>query len=38
VPAKVMRTYDPASGWQPPLRDLLIEPPPDWPTAARSKG
>lgn len=32
VPAKVVRHYDPANGWQPQLKELLIEPPEDWPT------
>lgn len=27
VPAKVVRRYDPATGWQPELRDLRIDPP-----------
>lgn len=30
VPAKVIRRYDPATGWQPELRDLHIEPPEGW--------
>jgi len=30
VPAKVVRRYDPASGWTPALRDLHIEPPEGW--------
>lgn len=30
VPAKVVRRYDPATGWQPALRDLHIEPPEGW--------
>ena len=34
VPAKVIRRYDPATGWQPALRDLRIEPPEGW-TAKR---
>ena len=32
VPAKVVRHYDRAEGWQPKITDLLIEPPDDWPT------
>jgi acetyltransferase-like isoleucine patch superfamily enzyme len=36
VPAKVVRHYVPGSGWQPELKDLLIEPPDDWPTPVRS--
>jgi acetyltransferase-like isoleucine patch superfamily enzyme len=35
VPAKVVRTWDPAGGWAPEIRDLHIDPPPGWP--ARSK-
>jgi carbonic anhydrase/acetyltransferase-like protein (isoleucine patch superfamily) len=31
VPAKLVRRWDPADGWQPALRDLQIEPPADWP-------
>jgi acetyltransferase-like isoleucine patch superfamily enzyme len=31
VPAKVVRRWDPADGWQPALRDLHIDAPPDWP-------
>lgn len=34
VPAKVVRRYDPAAGWQPELRDLHIEPPEGWPVSA----
>jgi acetyltransferase-like isoleucine patch superfamily enzyme len=30
IPAKVIRRYDPATGWQPALRDLRIEPPEGW--------
>jgi hypothetical protein len=36
VPAKVVRRYDPAAGWQPELRDLHIEPPDGW--TVRSAG
>jgi acetyltransferase-like isoleucine patch superfamily enzyme len=32
VPARVVRRYDPVSGWQPALRDLHIDPPDGWPT------
>jgi acetyltransferase-like isoleucine patch superfamily enzyme len=35
VPAKLVRTWDPAGGWAPEIRDLHIDPPPGWP--ARSK-
>jgi acetyltransferase-like isoleucine patch superfamily enzyme len=35
VPAKLVRRYDPADGWQPALRDLHIEPPAGWPVAGR---
>ena len=38
VPAKVVRSYDPISGWQPALKDLLIEPPEDWPTPVPNIG
>jgi acetyltransferase-like isoleucine patch superfamily enzyme len=31
VPARMVRRWDPESGWQPALRDLLIDPPDDWP-------
>ena len=33
VPARLVRRYDPAYGWQPALRDLHIEPPEGWPIA-----
>ncbi len=33
VPARLIRCYDPASGWQPELRDLRIDPPEGWPVA-----
>ena len=33
VPARVVRRYEPGSGWQPALRAVRIDPPPDWPTA-----
>jgi carbonic anhydrase/acetyltransferase-like protein (isoleucine patch superfamily) len=33
IPAAVVRRYDPASGWQPALRDVLIDVPDDWPVA-----
>jgi carbonic anhydrase/acetyltransferase-like protein (isoleucine patch superfamily) len=31
IPAKVVRRWDPSSGWQPALRDLQIDPPSGWP-------
>lgn len=31
VPARLVRHWDPAEGWQPALRDLHIEPPVGWP-------
>lgn len=31
VPARVIRCYDPASGWRPDLRELCIEAPEGWP-------
>jgi acetyltransferase-like isoleucine patch superfamily enzyme len=31
IPARVVRRYDPATGWQPALRDVHIEPPEGWP-------
>ncbi len=30
VPAKLVRRYDAASGWQPQLRELMIDPPEGW--------
>lgn len=30
VPAKLVRRYDPERGWQPALRDVLIDPPAGW--------
>lgn len=33
VPAKLIRRYDPSSGWQPALRELHIEAPEGWPPA-----
>ena len=30
APAKAVRHWDPATGWQPPLRDLDIRPPEGW--------
>jgi acetyltransferase-like isoleucine patch superfamily enzyme len=30
VPATVVRRWDPSEGWQPALRDVLIDPPPGW--------
>jgi acetyltransferase-like isoleucine patch superfamily enzyme len=35
IPAKVVRRYDPATGWQPSLRDIVSDVPDDWPTPAR---
>jgi acetyltransferase-like isoleucine patch superfamily enzyme len=32
VPARVVRRYDPAAGWQPALRDVSIDPPEGWPS------
>jgi len=31
VPAKLIRRYDPHTGWQPELRDVHIDPPEGWP-------
>lgn len=31
IPARVVRRWTPAAGWQPELRDLGVEAPPDWP-------
>jgi acetyltransferase-like isoleucine patch superfamily enzyme len=31
APAKVVRRYEPATGWQPELRDLDSDPPEGWP-------
>ncbi|MET0726974.1 MAG: acyltransferase [Acidimicrobiales bacterium] len=31
VPAKVVRRYEPGTGWEPRLRDVLIDAPPGWP-------
>jgi len=33
IPARVVRRYEPGSGWQPDLRDVLIDAPPGWPAA-----
>jgi acetyltransferase-like isoleucine patch superfamily enzyme len=33
IPATVVRQYDPELGWRPELRDVVIDPPPGWPTA-----
>jgi carbonic anhydrase/acetyltransferase-like protein (isoleucine patch superfamily) len=33
VPAKLIRRYDPATGWQPELRELHIDPPEGWSVA-----
>jgi acetyltransferase-like isoleucine patch superfamily enzyme len=30
IPATVVRRYDPDSGWQPALRDVVIDAPPGW--------
>lgn len=35
IPATVVRRYDPETGWQPELRDVLIDAPPGWPVARR---
>lgn len=35
IPAKVVRRWTPGEGWQPALRDVLINTPPDWPVAGR---
>jgi|SRR5262245_48711216 len=35
VPAKLVRRYDPATGWQPTLRDLHIDAPEGWRVARR---
>ena len=32
TPAKVVRRYEPGAGWQPALRDVLIDAPDGWPT------
>lgn len=32
VPARLVRRYDPEGGWQPSLRELELDPPPDWPS------
>lgn len=34
VPARLIRRYDPATGWQPELRELFIDPPAGWSVAA----
>lgn len=31
IPATVVRRYEPGTGWQPALRDVVIDAPPDWP-------
>ena len=36
APARVVRRYEPGAGWQPSLRDVLIEVPPGWPVAGAS--
>jgi acetyltransferase-like isoleucine patch superfamily enzyme len=33
TPARVVRRYEVGSGWQPALRDVLIDAPPGWPAA-----
>ncbi len=38
VPARVVRRLDPASGWQPSLRDVLIDAPPGWPAPGAAEG
>lgn len=35
IPARVVRRWTPSEGWQPELRDLDIDPPPDWPGPSR---
>jgi acetyltransferase-like isoleucine patch superfamily enzyme len=37
VPARMVRRWDPAEGWQPALRELHIDPPEGWP-AGRAAG
>ncbi|MGQ0831192.1 MAG: acyltransferase [Microthrixaceae bacterium] len=32
VPAKLVRRFEPGTGWRPELRDVLIDAPPGWPT------
>lgn len=34
IPATVVRRYEPDTGWQPALRDVVIDAPPDWPASA----
>ena len=36
IPATVVRRYEPGVGWQPELRDVLIDAPPGWPAGGRS--
>lgn len=36
IPARVVRRYEPDRGWQPALRDVLIDAPPGWPSPMRS--
>lgn len=36
IPATVVRRYEPGVGWQPKLRDVLIDAPPGWPAAKSS--
>lgn len=36
IPAVVVRRYEPSTGWQPSLRDVLIDAPPGWPTTDRT--
>jgi carbonic anhydrase/acetyltransferase-like protein (isoleucine patch superfamily) len=33
TPARIVRRYEAGSGWQPALRDVLIDAPPGWPAA-----
>lgn len=33
IPATVVRRYEPGTGWQPALRDVLIDAPPGWPAS-----
>lgn len=35
IPATVVRRYLPGVGWQPELRDVLIDAPPGWPVAGK---
>ena len=35
IPATIVRRYEPGVGWQPELRDVLIDAPPGWPVAQK---